>query len=30
MRIEIKERIEKIKNKELPQGYRKVGDGVSN
>lgn len=28
MRIEIKERIEKIKNKELPQGYRKIGDGV--
>ncbi|WP_330111679.1 restriction endonuclease subunit S [Cetobacterium somerae] len=28
MKIEIKERIEKIKNKEIPEGYRKIGDGV--
>lgn len=28
MKIEIKERIEKIKNKEVPEGYRKIGDGV--
>ena len=28
MKIEIKERIEKIKNKEIPEGYRKIGDGI--